>query len=399
MDHPWRRHSAVIFPKKAFFLSAVLLVAGTLSARAHPQLQDAMWIQFEPALARVAVNVSLHELSLERGFPLKEKTSADRLDKEAVDNEGYILEHLQLAIGSTPLAGRVVRIISPSSITEPEQTFYQYELEYAYHGPPPGVVSVFQSMLHEIPYAAGMPWNISYSIRSKSYAAHEATSRLLPPQELLLIPTELPEATQPVSAPSSSGNLQTLAAYIRHGVIHILTGYDHLLFLAALVIATAGFWEMVKVIVAFTIAHSITLTLCAFGIFRLPSSIVEPAISISIIFVAMENFLWPQRAHSWLRLGTAFGFGLIHGLGFAGGLLDAMQGLPDIGIWLALIGFSLGAEIGNQLVALPLYGGLMWVRKNYSQSRQMLLIRYGSLIITIGGLYYLCVAIREQFVG
>ncbi len=119
-----------------------------------------------------------------------------------------------------------------------------------------------------------------------------------------------------------------------------------------------NFWEMVKVIAAFTVAHTITLALSVFAIVRLPSWIVEPVIALSIIFVAVENIVRPRNAHSRLRLGVAFGFGLIHGLGFAGGLLDAMQGLPRIGTWIALLAFSLGVEAGHQVVVLPLFGTL-----------------------------------------
>ena len=175
------------------------------------------------------------------------------------------------------------------------------------------------------------------------------------------------------------------------------TGYDHLLFVAALVIATMSFWEMVKVIAAFTLAHTITLVLSVFDIFRLPTFIVEPVIALSIVFVALENVIAPQRAHSRLRLAVAFGFGLIHGLGFAGGLRDAMQGLPSIGLWIALAAFSAGVEIGHQLVVLPLFGLLTLSRRKLSEGIHPSTLRYGSAAISCGGAYYLVVALREQF--
>lgn len=115
------------------------------------------------------------------------------------------------------------------------------------------------------------------------------------------------------------------AAFVRHGILHILTGYDHLLFVAALLLAVTTFWDLVKVISAFTLAHTLTLALAALDIFRLPGRIVEPMIAASIIFVALQNVFWPERSRGWSRLVVAFVFGLFHGLGFAGGLLDAMS--------------------------------------------------------------------------
>lgn len=190
---------------------------------------------------------------------------------------------------------------------------------------------------------------------------------------------------------------RTFREYLWHGVMHILTGWDHLLFVSALVIATMSFWEMVKVIAAFTLAHTLTLALCVFGIFRLPAFIVEPVIALSIVFVALENVLRPKRVHSRLRLAVAIGFGLIHGLGFARGLLEAMAGLPSVGIWIALAAFSIGVEVGHQVVVLPVFGVLTLSRRMFPEGFQPALLRYGSTAISCCGAYYLAVALHEQF--
>jgi hypothetical protein len=115
---------------------------------------------------------------------------------------------------------------------------------------------------------------------------------------------------------TGSGSL--FKAFFYHGVRHILTGYDHLLFIGALVLAANTFWELVKVVTAFTLAHTITLTLAAFDLVHLPQQVIEPLISASIVFVALQNVFWPGRTTGWSRLGVAFFFGLFHGLGFAG---------------------------------------------------------------------------------
>jgi hypothetical protein len=161
-----------------------------------------------------------------------------------------------------------------------------------------------------------------------------------------------------------------------------------------LVIGSIRFWEMVKVIGAFTLAHTLTLALSVFGIFRLPASIVEPIIALSIVLVAFENVIWPNRAHSKVRLGVAFGFGLIHGLGFAGGLMTVMGGLPPVGIWVALAAFSLGVEVGHQVVVLPLFGLLVMSNGQLSKALHSRVLRFASVLIACCGVYYLFIALR-----
>ena len=134
--------------------------------------------------------------------------------------------------------------------------------------------------------------------------------------------------------------------YLAHGVHHILTGYDHLLFIGALVLAATSVWDLVKVVTAFTLAHTLTLTLAALRLVSLPEGIVEPMIAASIVFVAAQNVLWPKQSRGWPRLAVAFGFGLFHGLGFAGGLLDAMQAMSGTAVLLAIVAFSIGVEVG-----------------------------------------------------
>ncbi len=241
--------------------------------------------------------------------------------------------------------------------------------------------------------------DVNYVVRLKRSGSDDVDSGLLREQQSTDFSTGW-EASSAEAAPvAKTDHWSTFREYFWHGVMHILTGWDHLLFVSALVIATMNFWEMVKVIAAFTLAHTITLTLSVFDILRLPSWIVEPVIALSIIFVAVENIFWPRHAHSWLRLGVAFGFGLIHGLGFAGGLLDAMEGLPRIGIWVALAAFSLGVEVGHQAVVLPLFGALALGRKRLHENFTRPALRYGSVIISLCGAYYLCVAVHEQFFG
>jgi hydrogenase/urease accessory protein HupE len=136
--------------------------------------------------------------------------------------------------------------------------------------------------------------------------------------------------------------LQVIGRYIEAGIEHIFLGYDHVAFLAAIVLWARRLWPVVKVVTAFTIAHSITLSLAALEIVRIPSSIIEPAIAASIVYVAAENFLSRDVDKRWR---DAFCFGLIHGFGFASALQEF--GLPRSALVPALASFNLGVEIGQ----------------------------------------------------
>jgi hydrogenase/urease accessory protein HupE len=134
------------------------------------------------------------------------------------------------------------------------------------------------------------------------------------------------------------------------GIEHILTGIDHLLFVLALIIITQGGWKLVKTVTAFTVSHSITLTLATLGYIHVPQQPVEAAIALSIVFVAAE-ILRSRQGHVGITARApwvvALIFGLMHGLGFASGLKDA--GLPDGHIPTALLFFSIGVEAGHFL--------------------------------------------------
>jgi hydrogenase/urease accessory protein HupE len=138
----------------------------------------------------------------------------------------------------------------------------------------------------------------------------------------------------------------------RLGVEHILTGYDHLLFLFGLILVGGTLRELLVVVTAFTLAHSITLALAALGVVAPSPAIVEPAIALSIAYVGVENWFVKDAARRWL---LTFPFGLIHGFGFAAALQEIS--LPKADIPLALVSFNLGVEAGQVAVlalVLPL---------------------------------------------
>jgi len=166
-----------------------------------------------------------------------------------------------------------------------------------------------------------------------------------------------------------SSHLAQFFDYLREGVWHIWIGFDHILFLLSLLFPSVlilktgkswgpaerfrdTFWDVLKVVTAFTIAHSITLSLAALSVISLPSRLVESTIALSVVLAALNN-LRPVVAER--RWAVAFAFGLIHGFGFASVLADL--GLPQGTLLLALVGFNLGVEAGQLAIVctfLPL---------------------------------------------
>jgi hypothetical protein len=156
-----------------------------------------------------------------------------------------------------------------------------------------------------------------------------------------------------------AGGARGLAGFVALGVEHIVTGWDHLLFLLALLLTGGGILAMVKIVTAFTVAHSVTLTLAALDLVTLPDRLVESVIALSIAAVATENlFGRPTVTRRWI---VSFAFGLVHGFGFS----TALRGLslPTDSLVLSLFGFNAGVELGQAAVVLVAVPALGLVRR------------------------------------
>ena len=178
----------------------------------------------------------------------------------------------------------------------------------------------------------------------------------------------------------------------REGVWHIWIGFDHVLFLLSLLLPSVlwwdtkgwqavrafrpAFWEVFKIVTAFTVAHSITLSLAVLGDVTLPSRLVESAIAASVLVVALNNLYPIIQARLWM---VAFGFGLVHGLGFASVLIDL--GLPATSLLIALAAFNLGVE-GGQLVIVSAFLPLAYLARS-SWFYQRLVVGVGSAGIVL----------------
>ena len=200
----------------------------------------------------------------------------------------------------------------------------------------------------------------------------------------------------PPSSPARSGQL---AVAIRSGVHHIWTGYDHLLFLLALLLPAVlrrrpdGQWtgvddarsagaDIARVVTSFTLAHSITLSLAAFGVLAPPSRLIESLIAASVLVAAANNLYPILRRDRWL---AAFALGLLHGFGFSSTLNDA--GLTGRALLATLFGFNVGVELG-QMSLVILFIPVAWLLRNHRLYRDLVL-RAGSAAIAVLALIWL----------
>jgi hydrogenase/urease accessory protein HupE len=182
-------------------------------------------------------------------------------------------------------------------------------------------------------------------------------------------------ANNSVASDGVAGPLFTL------GIEHILTGFDHLMFLFGVILVGGKLRNLLLAITAFTIAHSVTLGAAALGFWAPSPSVVEPAIALSIVYVGVENWFVRDASRRWL---LTFPFGLIHGFGFAGALREIA--LPQAQVPLALLSFNLGVEAGQMVVLALVLPILFWLRRHPWFAQQGM--RASSSLVAVAGLIW-----------
>lgn len=235
-------------------------------------------------------------------------------------------------------------------------------------------------------------WRASYSAEVRSF---EVERRLFPEdpasrtvvsvtKDGVSLQETLLDAAHPALRQAGErrmGARGVMRQFLSLGVMHIFTGPDHILFILGLILLGGGLKAILKTVTAFTLAHSITLSVAATGLWSPPSRFVEPLIALSIVAVAFENLRARRGERDWRPL-IAFGFGLIHGFGFAGGLSEA--GLPAGALGWALASFNIGVECAQASIVLLVTPVLAWLAGCRPRvSRQVVLA--GSVGIAVAG--------------
>jgi hydrogenase/urease accessory protein HupE len=182
---------------------------------------------------------------------------------------------------------------------------------------------------------------------------------------------------------TSQGVLAVMTTFVPSGVEHILIGPDHILFLIGLLLLGGGWGALVRIVTAFTVGHSITLSLAALDLVSPPSTLIEPAIALSIVFVGADNLV--RGGGRDVRAWIAVVFGLVHGFGFASVLREF--GLPSEALGWSLFSFNVGVEIGQLAIVLVVASLLAAIRQRSALLGDRVAFA-GSIVVIAAGSYW-----------
>jgi len=347
---------------------AMLLLAGHAAALAHKPSDSYLTLSASPTTAQTGQTITARW-----DIALRDLDYVLQLDRDGNGELTWAETH-QREADITKLATGALLIskdnhVCPWSTSAPMQLDKHSDGTYA-----------VLSLTAQCPATASAPKTISatYSLFFDVDPSHRGLLQWLTPGAKAGEPTaqalifSVESASQALSL-VPTGWQQTLRQYVIEGTWHIWIGYDHILFLLSLLLPAvlvrrANKWEpaptlrgsmteTLKVVTAFTLAHSITLSLAALQVISLPSRLVESVIAASVVLAALNNLRGTVDKRRWVM---AFAFGLIHGFGFASVLADL--GLPQGALVLALVGFNLGVELGQLAIVAVFLPLAFWLR-------------------------------------
>ena len=366
-------------------------------ARAHHDPISSLTVTIEPRVIRLVMVVPADELAL---------WSPPAPSHSPEEYAAAVAEKLQDEASDLFELRADYNVVSPSDARGSAQDPQTVRLEMEFPPPDGGAVGSLQVFSNLVPKLSQNHQQVVCVQDARSASTTGGPPRVvawltLTPRRFTAFadigstPTTVP-ATTPATAPETAGTSGRGGAahaepayFFRLGVEHILTGYDHLLFLAALLLVCATFREAAVVITCFTVAHSVTLALAALDVVRLPSRAVEAVIAASIVYVATENlvrFGKDRQRLAW-RAAVTFAFGLVHGMGFASVLRELGLGTAPGGVVVPLLKFNLGVEAGQLAVAAVVFPLILAARRRPWTAHR--LVPACSVVIALAGAWWL----------
>jgi hydrogenase/urease accessory protein HupE len=342
-------------------VAAVCLIALASSARAHPVPFSYLDIHVQPTVLDITLVVHVvdvgHELNIEPATWLLDAT---------------LLRERQSAIAA--LVESRVKIRSDGrllaaggwSVPEPLPERQSIRLRTRYNvGSAPGLIAVDANFFpYDPPHQTFLNFYEGGAIATQAILDHSRTQFEL-------------------FTGSRQGTWAVLKRFIPSGVHHILIGPDHLLFLVGLLLLGGTLRQLALVVTAFTLAHSVTLSLAALNILTPPARMIEPAIALSIVYVGADNLL--VRNGRDVRAWIAFAFGFIHGFGFANVLAE--MDLPRRALGWTLFSFNFGVEVGQLIVVLAVATALAALRSRSEWAGRQLAV-VGSVVVVAAGTFW-----------
>jgi hydrogenase/urease accessory protein HupE len=343
--------------KQTLFLAVVFTA---LHARAHQPGLSSLAVQMNDS--RLLVELTLARIDTERLYPLDADKSGT-VSPEEFEQARFILEELSLTMIEVTVANKPLPPDGPTVRLDDSEAVH-FNFTFANDGA--GRARLRSAILHKMPPE-----------HRQSFMVYDANRALLGAWLL-----ERKHDAVELPGPADEAHLpQGFVGFLKLGVEHIVTGYDHLVFLLGLLIIGGRFIAALKIITAFTVAHSITLALATLDMIRIPSDVVEPLIAASIIYVGIENIFRRDLERRWM---LAFVFGLIHGCGFASVLRELGVGTQGSGVIMPLLSFNLGVEAGQVVIAAILLP-IIWKLKERPSWQPRYVPACSVLIILLGG--------------
>ena len=366
-------------PLKKFFLISIcrgLALAafigfGVVHASAHQANDSWLSFSFTNNAATGQWDISIADLELALGLDDNDDglISNDELHAHSEAITGFALAHLQARTDGVP---RKIRVTGQKIQNHLNGVYLALLL--ALDGPPaPSKLEVSCDLFFDINPQFLNRLMVDFQGRQQAFN----------------LTAEKPTQTLELFAPNSTRQFFTFG---REGVWHIWSGFDHILFLLALLLPSVlqrvnngwqpvtdfrrAFFNVLKIVTAFTVAHSITLSLATLEIVKLPSRLTESCIAASVVVAAMNNIIPLFRRREWM---VAFGFGLIHGFGFASGLSD--MGIMRQTLAVSIVGFNLGVETGQLAIVAAFLPAAFALRASWIYQRVTL--AFGSSMIVL----------------
>jgi hydrogenase/urease accessory protein HupE len=320
------RHRTTKF-RVEFALWLLLLVLAGMPAYAHNAGVSSSEISVNGRVVAVEINASARDYEKAVGIRISEAGSGS-------------VNAVALAVMAPAVLGYVrghAKVLSDEVPCEPDEGKAR-----------PADMHVTVTLVWTCPNSGALRYRLSLFQDVDPSAQHLVSLKTESGKQEFALDKNTPELALSGGVPS---NFRVARHFLAAGVEHIFFGYDHIAFLIAIILWTSRLWPVVKAVTAFTFAHSITLSLAALDVARIPSAIIEPAIAASVIYVAVENFTTREAGKRWRE---TFLFGLLHGFGFASALEEL--GLPKVKLIAALAAFNCGVEIGQVLIVATAFG-------------------------------------------
>ena len=347
-----RRASVLIVAAAALSLG----IAGSVSAHPAPFSFLDLVIRDDRVDGTLVLHVVdvAHDLGIEPADRLLDATQAAAV-------RGRLVALVQQRLRLTTTGGHATEWGS----IEPLPDRHAVVLRFRLAGPPPGVLRVRANMF---------PYDPVHQTFINIYEEGELRQQMIFNAE---------SGEYAYYTGSTQGALAVMQTFIPAGIHHILIGPDHVLFLIGLLLLGGSWGSLVKIVTAFTLGHSVTLSLAALNIVMPPPRIIEPAIALSIVFVGTDNLV--RGAGRDLRAWAALVFGLVHGFGFANVLREF--GLPAEALGWSLFSFNFGVEIG-QLAIVVLVASALGLIRRYSSVMGNRVAWAGSIVVIAAGTYW-----------